>query len=341
MAVFFQIVGVLFCLLLLLIAGGVLFVRYKIRQALASLQSAAPVGTPPRIHLERLVTPEWNDAAATAAQLDPLRALGFEDAGLFCVREMPDIRFQALAQPSESLYAVVYEHPAAGVWLDLVCRFQDGTSLTYLNTRQGSGMEQRPGHGKMRAPGLDPVALYQRILAERPQRPLLPARPEDFATTFEHAYAEEMDWRNSRGGPTTAEVRAVLAESGTEATEEQIAATQEILTYQALEGLEAALRERFLEQSTLTAAEWEEVRERVVFVHDRLPAGAVLELFDEWVDADLDAAEEEEMAPTGTIREQFARLNATLPNSDGFHKLGEVSTPVPADVYVAPQEESV
>lgn len=341
MALFFQIVGVLFCLFLLVVIGGFFLVRYKLRQALASLQAATPVGTPPRIHLERLVTPEWTDTNAATVLLEPLRALGFQEAGLYSVREMPDFRMQALAQPEASVYAVVYEHPSAGAWVDLVCRYADGTTLTYLNTQQGAGLEQRPGHGKLRAPGLDSAALYHRMLGERPQRPLLPARPEEFVTVFEHAYAEEMDWRNSRGGPTAAEVRAVLAESGTEATEEQIAATQEILTYQALEGLEEALLERFLQESTLSAAEWEAIRDRIIFVHDRLPAGSVLELFDEWIDADLEAAEEDSAAPQGTIREQFARLNTSLPNGQGFRKLGEVSEPLHADVYVAPQEEPV
>ena len=341
MAVFFQIVGVLFCLFVLLVVGGILFVRYKLRQALQSLASAAPVGTPPRIHLDRLITPEWKDASATTALVDPLRGIGFQDAGLYCVREMPDLRLQALSQPTESVYAVVYEHPTAGVWLDLVCRYQDGTSLTYLNTRQGAGLEQRPGHGKMRAPGLEAVPLYQRMLAERPQRPLLPAPPEEFLTIFEQAYAEEMDWRNSRGGPTEAEVRAVLAESGTEATPEQIAATQEMLAYQALEGLEEALRERFLHTSTLSAAEWETIRERVVFVHDRLPADSVEDLFEEWLGMEVEELADVGVPPVGSVRERFAQRNAAFANGKGFRKIGEVTEPVPTDVYVAPEEDPV
>jgi hypothetical protein len=227
------------------------------------------------------------------------------------------------------------------VWLDLLCRYQDGTSLTYLNTQQGAGLEQRPGHGKMRAPGVDAAALYRRIVAERPQRPLLPAPVEEFPAIFERAYAEEMDWRNSRGGPTAAEVRAVLAEGGTVVTDEEVAATQQLLAYQALEGLEEALREQFLQHSTLTAAEWEEVRERVLFVHDRLPPGSVADLFDEWIDQEPEELEDVGEPEIGSVRERFEQRNAALIAGRGFRKIGEVAEPVPADVYVAPEEEPI
>jgi len=40
----------------------------------------------------------------------------------------------------------------------------------------------------------------------------------------------------------------------------------------------------------------------------------------------------------GTPRAKFAVLNAGLPAWERYKKLGEVSRPVPADIYYAPQQ---
>jgi hypothetical protein len=232
---------------------------------------------------------------------------------------------------------VVYEHPQAGVWMDLVSRYQDGTSVTYSNTAQGSGMDQRPGHSITREQGASPEAMFERLLRERPQRPLAPHTAESFQAVFEKAYADEMDWRNSRGGPTEEEVRAVLRQSGEEPTEEQIAQTREVLAAQALAGLQEALEERFREETTMSVSQWEEVEDLLVYIHDRLTPEMVLETFNEWVDEESEAA----MVPPAAAspREAFAILNTSLPEGRRFRKVGELSRPVAADVYAGSEEE--
>ena len=92
---------------------------------------------------------------------------------------------------------------------------------------------------------------------------------------------------------------------------------QEIVVKPALLGevtLHDKLCQRFLEQTALSAAEWDQVKDRLAFVHD-----------------DLTIQELEDMGfePTGlgSPREQVegqSQLLGTLPD------------PLPADVYVAP-----
>lgn len=152
---------------------------------------------PDTIHLSPAGTQPWNDASAASAISDPLLGRGFEDAGTFKIQEMPVV-LRLLAHPGDSLIAAIYEHPQAGVWCDMVARYEQGNSITFT-TAKPSGLDHRPGHPTVNAPGLSPLALLARIRAERPQGLLKPATAEMAARVFEESYDESMAWRNHRG----------------------------------------------------------------------------------------------------------------------------------------------
>jgi hypothetical protein len=140
------------------------------------------------------------------AALDTFRRRGFTPAGSFSIPEMQGLPVHLLVRPEESVVAVVYEHPKAGVWCDLVSRFEDGTSFTITNAKMGGGLEPRPGHTTVRAPGLTPAALHIRLLRERPRASLVTVAAADAPRVFENAYAEETAWRKNKG-LSTQEVR--------------------------------------------------------------------------------------------------------------------------------------
>jgi hypothetical protein len=243
----------------------------------------------------------------------------------------------ALSKVDDFAYAVVYEHDAAGVWIDIVTRYADGTSITYSTARKGGELDQRPGHSCTRDPEASPSVLYQRFLAERPQRPMAAVTAEDFVQRFEQAYADSMDWRNARGGPTEEEIRAIAEASGEEVSEDLVKAIREQKRLEAMDGLRQAIQERFLKESSLSAAEWEEVRDRLVFVHNQLTQAEVGELFDQWVgDGEVVASRPQEAEGTNA-REFFAALVELAPAAREFRKLGTVSDPLEADVYAAPK----
>lgn len=334
MALFFQIIGVLCCLLLLLVFAGVLLVRYKLRRLFTTLHNATEAWqpVPARLHLERQDTEQWQDRARVEEQLAPLRAAGFEDAGHFLAPQLQGLRLQGLVSSRHRLFAAVYEHPSAGVFTDLVARYADGTTLTYGNLANTPELDQRPGHGKVRCPGAAPGEMLERIMAERPDRPVTEVSPGEFAGFFERAYADEMDWRNSRGGPTAEEVRAVARASGEQVSEEVLEMTRHQLAMQALGGLEEGIRERFLASGAISEAEWDEVEHRVLVVHDRLTMAHAEELLEE------EGETPETAVPTAgkTPREWFAARVARLPADRTYRLLGRVTEPVPADLYLAP-----
>ena len=136
-----------------------------------------------------------------------LESLGFTPIGIYSVREMPGVVLVAFAQSSQSLCAVVYRHPIAGVFSDMCCITQDDRSLTVTNAPAGANLDHKPGHDKDYVTKASIRQLYDRALTQRPTGPYKRLDVSNFARFFEDAYAREMDWRKSRGGVTKEEVR--------------------------------------------------------------------------------------------------------------------------------------
>src|SRR5262249_22899767 len=169
MVIVLQVLGAIFLLLILFLVVAVLTVRAKLRTLAKSLEgmagSMASSVTPARIRLRPMAAPSWEDEAAVEAEGGPLPGLGFANAGAFQVEEVPGLSLQAWVNPQSSVTAVVYEHPVAGVWTDMVTRYQDGTRATFANTQRGAGVDHAPGHTVERFPGLGSRELYERFLA--------------------------------------------------------------------------------------------------------------------------------------------------------------------------------
>src|SRR5262249_17564043 len=126
--------------------------------------------------------------------------LGYVEVGVFDLDIMGGVRLQAWVHPVLGLYSVVYTSPQAGVWSDVVTKYEDGTSLTYSNSPHGGKLKQRPGRENVFFKGLGTDELHRKMVAERPDRPTRRLADDDFAPDFERAYAEEMAWRGSPEG---------------------------------------------------------------------------------------------------------------------------------------------
>jgi hypothetical protein len=153
---------------------------------------------PDQIHLARRTDQVWKDRAAEAALAEPLVDAGFEDAGTFVIDEMPGVLCRLLVHPADAIAAAIHEHPKAGLWLELVTRYHDGTTATFKN-RRPSGIDPRPGHLVTCVPGAGSLALLERVRAERPLKTLTPISAATYPRTFEAGYAEHMSWRKSHG----------------------------------------------------------------------------------------------------------------------------------------------
>lgn len=190
-----------------LVAVTVLSPLFRVLIALVAgkkIGAAALARQPDRIDLTRTAPTAWKNNAATGAIAAVLTSRGFEDAGVYTIPEMPGILVQLLAHSGEGVYAAIYEHAQAGVWFDLVSRFQDGTSVTYT-TSPATGLKPRPGHPSVNMRGSETGAVLNKLLAMRPKRPNAGASVGMAVSFFEQAYAETIAYRK-RVGISTSEV---------------------------------------------------------------------------------------------------------------------------------------
>jgi len=170
--------------------------------------------TPSRIHLQRTEQMEWSKEAEVKATLAPLQNL-FTPLGYFTLQEMP-VKLAALTLSGQQVYAVVYEHPVAGVWAEIYSRYRDWPAAEDLHVFEHSAsgadqMDTPPLRRAWKIPGLDIEALFQRFIHERPAYELEAVQPDQFPVLLKERTRTKMDWRNSRGGPTEEEIRRVAA----------------------------------------------------------------------------------------------------------------------------------
>jgi len=136
-----------------------------------------------------------------------LESLGFTPIGIFKVREMKGVSLVAFVNAAKSACAVVYRHPLAGVFVDMVSMSENDRGLTVTSAPMGGNLDQPPGRAKVFVPKGTVRALFDRLLAERPAGPYHRLDASNFVTVFQGEYAREMQWRKNRGGPTQEEVR--------------------------------------------------------------------------------------------------------------------------------------
>jgi hypothetical protein len=136
-----------------------------------------------------------------------LESLGFTPLGTFTVKEMPGVVVVAFTQSFKAVCAVIYRHPIAGVFIDMVSMTEDDRGLTVTNAPAGGNLDQPPGRAKIFETKHTLRQLFDRLLSDRPPGPYKRVDTSNFVRVFEGEYAHEMEWRKQRGGPTADEVR--------------------------------------------------------------------------------------------------------------------------------------
>jgi len=173
------------------------------RGALKDIGKKAVEAQPDSITLARVATPAWQDASVPQI-LASLRITGFEDAGVYSVDKMPGVKVAILAKPEDCVAAHVFEHPKAGTWIELVTRYQDGTSTT-LTTLPSTGQNQPAWLTTIRAGKAPAGDLVRQFIGERRWRSgvMKPVSAEQAPREFEEGFAKYMSWRKAT--PMTAD----------------------------------------------------------------------------------------------------------------------------------------
>lgn len=156
---------------------------------------------PNEIHLVPASMIMWKDEDKWREAYNALESRGFRHAGNYRVQEI-GVDVQFLVNDQQCALACIYNHPAAGVFMDIVTRYEDGASVTFAN-RSASGLDQHPQLHNRFVGEVSPSELIERAFAERPKNPMLAIRDENIVPDFCRVWKEYKEWRNKRG--TTAE----------------------------------------------------------------------------------------------------------------------------------------
>jgi len=176
-----------------------------------------------------------------------------------------------------------------------------------------------------------------------------------------------MDWRIQCGGPTAEELHTIIAAGNGEASHSQEEARRPITSAGELEMIDqiqstwlcrinefydVQLRERFIVTSGISALKWDRIRDRVIFIHDKLTAADLAEHLEQYLystsdsDAEPDFEDEEydricddlaEQLKTESARVVFSESVTRQTTPERHTQLGTVSEPVEADVWQAPE----
>ncbi len=152
---------------------------------------------PDRVGLVRVDSTSTPLPMAILSISGELESQGFEDGGTFAFEGLPGVRMRLLANPSQSMYAAVWEHPAAGPWVECWTQYPGGRKCTFT-TLTGAGLDGRPGHTVVRMPGARPLELYLKACTERPMGVFMPATAQQAQTEFENGYMMWRAWRRAQ-----------------------------------------------------------------------------------------------------------------------------------------------
>ena len=166
---------------------------------------------------------------------------------------------------------------------------------------------------------------------------------------IEDAYAESADaylLRPIEEAELRRELKSSAGDDETELDEQLLGRVQAQLPRVVADKLREACRAQFVRETKLSAREWQAARGRLLVLHDRTPltelAARKIRGLPHANAAYRTAAIRKRLKQSKPAnlspRAKFAELNQTLPSWERYTKLGEVSRPIPADIYCAPVE---
>jgi len=259
---------------------------------------------------------------------------------------MPLINLVGLVHKDEPLAAVVYRDCSSRVWADICVKQADGKLVTVSNAPEGDQLDTRPGKKIIIDSKLGINELFDRVKQEWNGDAGVDIPLGEFAQWMEKEYAEDMDWRNSKGGyPTWEEFLRTAEGEGQdcELSDEQLKEAYFETVYSlGVLRLSNECFDKFQQETEMSVQDWEEKRDCCFALHEKLPNSHLIKfiedhfasLGEEHINKLKGALSEDRSA-----KENFVAFNELLPESLRAKKVGEVTFPVCADIFETPFDE--
>ncbi len=333
-----EILGVVFLLVLALIAAFVVWVGVKVYRGSkdALLVTAIEEGLDaPDIELVATPSPEFVDPDAVAALAAAATRAGGKACGSFDI-PAANARLLAFAVDTPPAYIAVYDHDQVEPWVDVFIRLGSGNTFTASTVPEIARGAPRPATDEMSyfAPGTE-LAVLVRAAGERGAgEAVLPAPAHEFKAHFEAAAARSQECIRS-GSVSQEWLESIARDAGVELSGSEAEMINLGREADVVMKTEAECLKSLAEHGNFSAAEWEGLRDRLVAVWDDMPDDYVSSVIYDHVELpeELEDSVDRLDRERGPVRERIARFNATLPEHLRLVRVGSVSSPVAADIY--------
>ncbi len=333
-----KILGFAFLVLIGLVVAFFTWLFFKVKGGMeqAARVSAIEEGmNTPTIVLEPTERPSFAQPEAVAELVEQVVGLGATTCGNYDAPTV-DIRMCAFRLETPPVYVVVYDHDQVDPWIDVVLRFNQDSSFTASTAPEFSrGAPRHPDDEIMYfAPGTAPGVLVQAAAERANGEVTLPATHEAFKASFEEAAEKSTKYIQTQ---TVSQkwLSSIAEDAGVELMGDEAAQINFGRESEQVMQTENACFKSLAESGEFTAAQWNDMRDRLVVVWDDMPGEYVSGIFYSHVDIpdELDSAVDALEEGHGRARERVAQLNAELTDEKRLILVGTVSSPVAADIY--------
>src|SRR5512144_634537 len=150
LTVFLALVAALAAVFMLKRVLTYLLIRRTGRRAMEEVGKRAVSKLPEFVRLSPLESPAWTNEELVQQQADPLLRCGFQEVGVYSVDKMPGVLIRILCEPQAGVAAHIYDHPRAGSWIEMVTRYNDGSTHA-VTTLPPTGMRHPEWFRKIQA----------------------------------------------------------------------------------------------------------------------------------------------------------------------------------------------
>lgn len=333
-----KILGVVFLVLIGLVIAFFIWLFFRVKSGVEQQARVAAIEegmNTPTVVLEPNAHPSFAQPEAVAKLVEQVAAVGATTCGNYDV-PAADTRLCAYRMETPPVYVVVYDHDQVEPWIDVVLRFSQDSSFTASTAPEFSrGAPRHPDDEILYfAPGTATAVLVQAAAERANAEATLPATPDAFKTCFEEA--AEKSTRYIQTQAVSQEWLSSIAEdAGVELMGDEAAQINFGREAEQVMQTENDCLKRLAESGEFTAAQWNDMRDRLVVVWDDMPGDCVSGVFYSHVDIpeELESAVDALEDGHGLARERIGQLNAELPEDKRLILVGTVSSPVEADIY--------
>src|SRR3954469_12089551 len=317
--------------------------RGRLRKQFAYHQAAAIHKFPQRLGLKRLERFAWRKLSRGPQRVESFKALGFEELGGFSVDELPGARLFVLQHPTSGRLGLVNEHEQLGTWSDVLLFIAGETQpILASSILQHCHFFFLPGSPKIHKHRATEEELGNAVKGAAGAQAGSRLTADAFARRYEEAFAESVDHRLLEPLQDN-ELRRLLRDHRRPCCEEELSDVEferikNAYPYAVANELRLVCAAQFLRETSLPASQWQEARERILVIHDRTSLRELTQkrlIYGAYLTESMKEGLRRQDDRDGA-RKSFAEFNAALPAWERYKKLGEVSRPIPADIYRAP-----